>query len=196
MNDRAFVSYSLDRHSVGNYHAISLQKFLQARSHARRSRLDARILMERSFFSIFRCLFVTWCLVALFASLAACSREQRYAAPPIDGDNVSIQVASLPPEIPQFYSYRTKGKSVDFFVLRLQDRVLSFLDACLSCYPRKLGYGSKDGFVVCRACRTTYSVYKLEKGIGGCYPIQITGSREKGNYLIPLLTLDRHANKF
>jgi hypothetical protein len=53
----------------------------------------------------------------------------------------------------------------------MQDRVLSFLDACLSCYPRKLGYKYTDGYVVCRACDTTYSVFKLEKGIGGCYPI-------------------------
>jgi len=143
-----------------------------------------------------RYLLAVWCLLGAFASSAACSRQQRYAAPPIEGENVVIQTASLPLEMPQFYSFRTQGKNVDFFVLRMQDRVLSFLDACLTCYPRKLGYESKDGFVVCRACTTSYSVYKLEKGIGGCYPIRIAGRLEKGNYLIPLATLERHAGKF
>ena len=129
-------------------------------------------------------------------SLSACSSQPRYAAPPIEGDAVAIQVATLPIEVPQFFSYSTKGKYVDFFVLRMQDRVLSFLDACLTCYPRKLGYASKDGFVVCRACDTTYSVYKLEKGIGGCFPIRIEGSREGDFFRIARSTLDRHSGKF
>ena len=42
----------------------------------------------------------------------------------------------------------------------------------------------------------SFSVYKLEKGLGGCYPIQISGKMEQGNYLIPLATLEGHANKF
>ena len=135
-------------------------------------------------------------MVGVFASLASCSHQQRYPAPPIEGENIVLQMASLPLEVPQFYSYRTNGKDIDFFVVRMQGRVLSFLDACLTCYPRKLGYESKDGFVVCRACNTAYSVYKLEKGIGGCYPIRIEGNLVRGNYLIPCSTLDRHAGKF
>jgi len=135
-------------------------------------------------------------MVGVVASLASCSREQRYASPPIEGENVVIRITSLPLELPQFYSFRTKDKDVDFFVIRMQDRVLSFLDACLTCYPRKLGYRSADGAMVCRACDTRYSIYKLEKGIGGCYPIRIDGRLEKGNFLIPRSTLERHAGKF
>jgi uncharacterized membrane protein len=114
----------------------------------------------------------------------------------MQGEDVVIQVASLPLEVPQFYSYRAKNKDVNFFVLRMQDHVLSFLDACLTCYPRKLGYEYKDGYVVCRACDTTYSVYKLEKGIGGCFPIRIDGRQEGSAYLIARSTLERHAAKF
>jgi uncharacterized membrane protein len=146
--------------------------------------------------SLSRYLLAAGFLLGLIASLAACSRQQRYAAPPIEGEAIAIPISSLPTEVPQFYSYRTKGKNVDFFVLRMQDRVLSFLDACLTCYPRKLGYQSKDGFVVCRACDTTYSVYKLEKGLGGCYPIRIEGRLDKGRYLIARSTLERHEGKF
>jgi uncharacterized membrane protein len=152
--------------------------------------------MQRPSFIIKKHLVMAWCLLGLFASLAACSRQPRYATPPIEGENVVIPAASLPLETPQFYSFRTKDKEVNFFVIRMKDEVLSFLDACLTCYPRKLGYEFKDGYVVCRACDTTYSVYKLKKGIGGCFPIRIEGRQEGGSYLIARSTLERHAGKF
>lgn len=175
----------------------ALEQFLRVHSNAWRfASLTARTLMKRSFFPIRSYLFIIWCMVGVIALFASCSRQQRYPAPPIEGENVAIQMASLPLEVPQFYSYRINGKDVNFFVIRIQDRVHSFLDACLTCYPRKLGYESKDGFVVCRACNTTYSVYKLEKGIGGCYPIHMEGRLEKGYYLIPRSTIERHAGKF
>jgi len=152
--------------------------------------------MRNSFIAVSRYLLVVGYLLGLIASLAACSRQPRYAAPPIEGDDVVMRIASLPLETPQFYSFRTKGKDVNFFVIRMKDVVLSFLDACLTCYPRKLGYESKDGYVVCRACDTTYSVYKLEKGIGGCFPIRIEGTQEGDDYRIARSTLERHAGKF
>jgi uncharacterized membrane protein len=60
----------------------------------------------------------------------------------------------------------------------------------------KRGYQEKDGYVVCRACDMRFSVYKLEKGIGGCYPIKIEGKTENGHYLIPVKTLEGKADKF
>jgi len=158
---------------------------------------DKMTMMHRScFFPITRYLLMTCCLLGAAASLVACSSQQRFPHAPMSGEDVVIQVASLQLEVPQFYSYRAKGKDVNFFVLRMQDRVLSFLDACLTCYPRKLGYESKEGYVVCRACSTTYSVYKLEKGIGGCYPIRLEGRQEGGSYFIARSTLERHGSKF
>ena len=135
-------------------------------------------------------------LLVVLASLASCSSQQRFPSPPVQGDSIVVSLASLPLEVPQFYSYRTKGTLVNFFIIRMQDRVLSFLDACLTCYPRKLGYASHEGFVVCRACDTHYSIYKLEKGIGGCFPIRIEGIREGDSYRIARSTFDRHSAKF
>jgi hypothetical protein len=153
-------------------------------------------MMKTALFVLGRQVLAILLLLSLIGSIAACSRQPRYAAPLVEGENIVIQTASLPLEVPQFYSFRAKGKDVNFFVLRMQDRVLSFLDACLTCYPRKLGYRYKDGYVVCRACDTTYSVYKLEKGIGGCYPIRIEGRQEGSSYFIARSTLERHAGKF
>jgi len=50
--------------------------------------------------------------------------------------------------------------------------------------------------VSCRACGLKFSVHKLEKGLGGCYPIRIEGRMENGRYLIPLASLEAEAEKF
>jgi uncharacterized membrane protein len=136
------------------------------------------------------------CLLCLTTSAASCSHQPKYAAPPIQGGNIVIRTATLPLEIPQFYTYPAGGKEVNFFVIRMHDRVLAFLDACITCYPRKLGYRHEEGSVICRACDTRYSIYKLEKGIGGCFPIKLDGRTENGHYFIPVAALDRMANKF
>ncbi len=135
-------------------------------------------------------------LFILPAVFLSCSRQPRYPAPAIEGRNAVIDVAKLANEVPQFYTYRYQGRSISFFVLRLNDKVSSFLDACVSCYPHKLGYKYEDGIVVCRACNMRYPIYRLEKGIGGCYPIRLEGRIENGLYLIPLAAIETEAGKF
>ena len=136
------------------------------------------------------------CVLAILASSTACSHQPRYSAPPLIGQDVAIELTSLEADVPRFFTYRHDGKNISFFVLRLPNKTLSFLDACVTCYPRKLGYRYQDGFVHCRACDVNFSVFKLEKGIGGCYPIQVKGRTENGRYLIRLADLEQHAGKF
>jgi uncharacterized membrane protein len=128
--------------------------------------------------------------------LSACSRQPRYPAPPQRGSDIVIDVATIENEVPKYFTYRHRDRNINFFVLKFPDRVLSFLDACITCYPQKLGYRHEQGYVTCRACGTRYSVYKLETGLGGCYPIRITGRLDKGDYIIPLAELASHAGKF
>jgi uncharacterized membrane protein len=139
---------------------------------------------------------ITLLLLVVLTAVTSCSRQPRYPAPPQSGPYAVIDVASLTPEVPRFFTYRHQDRNVNFFVLKVQDKVFSFLDACVTCYPKKRGYQDKDGYVVCRACDMSFSVYKLEKGLGGCYPIRVSGRMEKGNYLIPLAALEGHADKF
>jgi uncharacterized membrane protein len=139
---------------------------------------------------------ITILVLIILTVAAGCSRQPHYPAPPQFGSNVVIDISTLAPEVPQFFTYRHQDRNVSFFVLKVQDKVLSFLDACATCYPKKRGYQEKDGYVVCRACDMSFSVYKLEKGLGGCYPIKISGRMDKGNYVIPLATLEEHAGKF
>lgn len=135
-------------------------------------------------------------LAALVAAMTSCSRTPRYGTAPISGTDIIIDISSLPPEVPQFFSHPSGGRNVNFFVIRMNDGIRSFLDACASCYPKKLGYRHEDGSVICRACNMGFSIYKLEKGIGGCYPIKLEGRTDKGTYRIAVATLEKMADKF
>ncbi len=107
-----------------------------------------------------------------------------------------VDATALKLEAPLFFTYQYQGKDISFFVIKIDDNILSFFDACVTCYPHKRGYRYEDGFVVCRACNQRFSVYKLEKGMGSCYPIKIAGRMENGKYLIPIATIEAGAKWF
>ena len=135
-------------------------------------------------------------VILLLATALSCAQQPIYPSPPLSGADAAIEIASLRTEVPQFYTYVVGAKKVNFFVLRMNDRILSFLDACITCYPKKRGYRYAEAGVACRACNMDFSIYKLEKGIGGCYPIKLEGRAENGTYRIPLSALERMADKF
>lgn len=128
--------------------------------------------------------------------LPACSQQPRYPAPPISNGEISLEIRSLPMDVPQFYTLRHADRNISFFVVRISTGVQSYFDACVTCFPKKLGYASEDGRVVCRACDMSYSIHKLDKGIGGCYPIRIAGRMEGSKYRIPLGLVQAEAAKF
>ncbi len=128
--------------------------------------------------------------------LSACSRQASYPSPLQIGPDIVIDTSVLELEVPKFYTYRFQNKQVNFFVIKMDDKTLSFLDACASCYPHKRGYRYENNSVICRYCNVSFPVSKLEKGLGNCYPIKINGRMEKGKYLIPAVTLEEAANKF
>jgi hypothetical protein len=56
------------------------------------------------------------------------------------------------------------------------DEAAAFLPmAYVNCYRQKIGYGCERGFAVSRVCNTNYSIYNLDKAVGGCYPIAQQG---------------------
>ncbi len=135
-------------------------------------------------------------LLLLVMTAASCSRQPVHPAPEIEGRNAVIAVTALKDEVPQFYTYRFRDKNISFFVLKMNDRVSSFLDACASCYIHKRGYEYEDGSVICRHCGMRFPVYKLEKGLGSCYPLKLEGRLEQGKYVIPAAGLESAADKF
>ncbi len=132
----------------------------------------------------------------MISSLSACSKTPSYPAPKRTGADIVIETSSMKLEVPKFFTYRFQEKNINFFVIKMPNATLSFLDACASCYPHKRGYRCEDNDVVCRYCDIRYPIGKLEKGLGNCYPIRIEGRTENGKYRIPAATLESSADKF
>jgi uncharacterized membrane protein len=128
--------------------------------------------------------------------LVSCSRQTIYPPAPQSGTDVVIEVAVLRPEVPKFYTFRYQGKNISFFLIKVQDRVLAFLDACASCHPHKQGFRYENGCVSCRYCAMQFPITKLEQGIGGCYPIKLEGRIDNGQFRIPVKSLEAAADKF
>ncbi len=135
------------------------------------------------------------CLL-IFPSLAACSRQPVYPEPPRIGQNLSIDVTGLQEGVPQFFAYHYQNKTINFFIVKKNEDILSCLDACKACYPKKLGFRFDKGSIVCRACNERYPVSDIDKGVGNCYPIRLGGYEKNGTYLIPVSSLEKMADKF
>lgn len=135
-------------------------------------------------------------LVIMLAVSSSCTRQASYPTAAQRGGNVIIDTVTLEPSVPQFYSYRYQGRTINYFVLKLDGKVSSFLDACASCYTHKQGYRYEAGAVICRYCNMKFPVYKLESGLGSCYPIKIEGKMAGGEYLIPVEIFEKESVKF
>ena len=137
---------------------------------------------------------IPYCI--LFVISFGCTRQPVYPPPVVVDRDAIIDVSKLKPEIPQFFTYHFQDKNISFFVINLNGRIVSFFDACASCYKHKQGYRCEDGGVTCQYCGMRFPIYKLEKGLGGCYPVRLEGRTIDGKYRIPLASLEAEAGKF
>jgi uncharacterized membrane protein len=135
-------------------------------------------------------------LLLLLIIFTACSHQVGYPEAPRSGQDISIDISALQPGIPQYFSYSLKGMNIHFFVVKMEDRVISFLDACTKCYPQKKGFGFDSGSVICRACDEHYPVTEIEKGFGSCYPIKLEGRMKDNRYLISAAELEKLGTKY
>jgi hypothetical protein len=72
-------------------------------------------------------------LLMFILLLAACSTPTAYPKAPVSGEDVIIGTLSFQPDTPQFLTYSSGNKNINLFVIKIDNEVLSFLDACLSC---------------------------------------------------------------
>ena len=129
--------------------------------------------------------------------LASCAKQPVYPEPERIGSDVVINISSLKPGTPEFFTYHYgAGKKINFFVMNIDGKILSFFDACERCYPKKLGYRFDNGSVVCRACDIRFPLSEIEKGIGSCSPIKLEGHVKDGKYFIPVSNIEGKADKF
>ena len=139
---------------------------------------------------------LSFLVIVFVLLLASCSAQQTYQEAPRLGPNVAVEVKTLVPDMPAFFTYHYRGKKINYFVVKSDNKILSFLDACARCYPAKRGYHYEGGSIICRECNVRYAVSQIEKGIGSCVPIRVEGSLRNGKYLIPVSVLEGMADKF
>lgn len=127
-------------------------------------------------------IFYVLCFILL--SFISCSRQPVYPEPSSVDSKIVIDVRIFKSELPEFFTYHYNNKNINFFVVKINNEVLSFFDACAKCYPQRLGYSAHRGHVICRACNIRYPLEGLKTGIGSCYPIILNGRLEGEKYLI------------
>lgn len=121
-------------------------------------------------------------MICILTIVLSCDKKPSYKQAPFDGSSVVIDVRNMKEGTAEFYSLVLDGKRINFFLLKIKGTIHSFFDACLECYPRKLGFRIDGRYAVCRACNVRYPIDELR--IGGCYPIRLKGSIEDGRYII------------
>jgi uncharacterized membrane protein len=136
-------------------------------------------------------------LVVIFLLfVAACTRQPHYSEPVLKGPVVVVNIAGLRNGVPQFHSYNSLGHAVNFFIIKVDGKVLSFIDACMKCHPRRRGFRFDNGSVICRACDERFPVSEIAKGFGSCYPIKLEGQVHGEEYHIPATALEEMARRY
>jgi len=136
----------------------------------------------------------TGLVLMLFLLLpAACSDKPAYPEPPLRGADLFIEASLIERDVPVFFTYATDRGPASFFILRNEDGIFAFHDACETCYPKEKGYRFADGYLICNACNQQFSTKSIIRGVGGCYPIRINGRETDGGYLVPIAELETQA---
>lgn len=123
-------------------------------------------------------------VVASAVLLFSCTRKPVYPEASSNPSGVVISLGSLQERKPVFYTFFEGKKGINYFVVKLNNSVESYFDACAKCYPKTLGYRFEGDRLSCRACDIKYPLENLKDGMGSCYPIKLPGKMETGFYFI------------
>jgi uncharacterized membrane protein len=134
-------------------------------------------------------------LALLALAFASCARKPEYPSAPSSGGTIKFTISEMEEGKPEFHSLEHEGTRIDYFVLKVNDTVESYFDACAKCYPKKMGYRVVGQELVCVACGQRFPVEGL-KGIGSCYPLPLKGTTEGDTYVIDGKELLRGAKYF
>ncbi|MBU1040410.1 MAG: DUF2318 domain-containing protein [Proteobacteria bacterium] len=85
-----------------------------------------------------------------------------------------------------FYTYKTGGKAVQFFIIKSKDGVVrTALNACDVCYREKKGYSQDGEFMKCNNCGMRFHSNKVMEVKGGCNPSPISRTLSATSVTIP-----------
>lgn len=98
---------------------------------------------------------------------------------------VSLPLAQVSDGKAHFFTFKTGGKDVQFFVLKSKDGVVrTALNACDVCYREKKGYTQDGEVMVCNNCGMRFHSAKIMEVKGGCNPSPLARSFDAKNVLI------------
>ncbi|QWR78222.1 Fe-S-containing protein [Candidatus Magnetomonas plexicatena] len=117
-------------------------------------------------------------------TLFGCKEKQKFLLATLTNGVLEINEGYIKEKTPLFYAYNDNGKTIKFFIVRVNGKVRSYFDVCNSCKIKNLGYRTYEAGIECRACSITIPYEELETGIGSCYPFHLKGEEKDGKYTI------------
>ena len=110
-----------------------------------------------------------------------------------DGEFLELQLSGESTQPVQFYTYKSNGKNVNFFVRKDCDgNIRTHFDACYSCFKYKMGYVVEGNQVVCRACRIGYDLSEpIWDFVGACVPITLSSNASDGKVRIKIRNIKK-----
>lgn len=119
--------------------------------------------------------------VAAFAAFVIFSGDTKFQVVTAAEGAVRIPVAEVSDGQAHYYTYKGRGKNLNFFVLKSSDGVIrAAFDACDVCYRERKGYRQEGDDMVCNNCGQRFPSVKINVLKGGCNPAPLERSVEGG----------------
>lgn len=110
---------------------------------------------------------------------------------------VTLPVADVSDGKAHFYTFKTNGKDVQFFVLKSKDgNIRTALNACDVCFREKKGYTQDGDTMRCNNCGMRFHSNKVMEIKGGCNPSPLARSLDAKNVTISEASLKAGASHF
>src|SRR5208337_4760227 len=120
----------------------------------------------------------------LICILCSCMKGPSYIAAPFNGHTLEIDVSTLMPKQPRFYSLSIDSKNISFFLVKVHGGIQAYFNACRECYSKKGGFCFENGYIKCKSCNEWFPLETLRNGIGSCYPVPLEGEIKGDKYVI------------
>jgi uncharacterized membrane protein len=99
---------------------------------------------------------------------------------------VTLSLSEVSDGKAHFFTYKTGGKDVQFFVIKSRDGVVrTALNACDVCFREKKGYTQEGDTMKCNNCGMRFHSNKIMEVKGGCNPSPVNRTLSANSVSIP-----------
>jgi hypothetical protein len=115
-------------------------------------------------------------VISVVIALTACSKKEDFIIISNAEKGISFKIAGMVEKKPVFYKAEFKDSEFEFFVIKINGEVRTFLNRCRKCYGSGLGFSFDETHVRCLACNEKFPIEEIVDGVGSCYPIPLKSS--------------------